>query len=224
MKKVLIFALRRSGGSYVSQILSGGMPILSEPHLPDDGFKSTLTENVKRLFDFQAKAPTYQVVKVCDFEPYFDLLKDRGLGLPDGMRVICLFRHPVRQITSSLFTFRNWEDSWAPREYFWAEIEAYRKHVRLCREINLRFLPKVEFVRYEDTLGDKLPSFLRMVYGDDAVDFEAYAMESSKKHYPLGPKPEGDTWQPSAKVLLKKEGLWIQERLREEMEFLGYAG
>ena len=219
---VLIFALQRSGGSYVSQILSGGKPILSEPALPDDGFISPLTENVRRMFDFQDRASTYQVIKVCRFENYLDMLADRGLSLPDGFTPICLFRHPYTQIASHLYTFHEWEDGWAPRDHFWRAIEDYRSHFRLCEIIKQRF-PGTLYVKYEDTLGDGLLPFLKMIYGENADAFSAQALEAQGFAYKLGPITDGTAWVPRTKKLQKKEECWINEKLGDVMEALGYG-
>lgn len=219
---VIIFSLQRSGGSYVSQILSGGHPILSEPVLPNDGFNTTLTENVERLFHFQESADKYQVIKVCHFGEYLDILKDRGLSLPDSFTPICLFRHPYSQIASRLFKFDSWEDSWTPRERFWEAIEAYRAHFRLCEIIKQRF-PGALYVRYEDTVGEGLLPFLERIYGENAQSFSPHALEAREKNFPLGPSPDGTAWIPSSKKLLKKEEFWIAEKLGDVMEALGYG-
>jgi len=222
MQKVLLFAMQRSGGSYLSQVLSGGRPILSEPPLPDDGFASTLTENIERFLHFQEASKGFQVVKLCRFDNYLEILQERRDTLPEGFLPICLFRHPFTQIASRLFTFDNWEDPWTPRNYFWDAIANYRKHFVLCETIK-KLYPETLYVRYEDTLGENLQTFLSSLYKEDLEQVLEYAAEAQGKNYRLGPAAFGDSWEPSTKELLKKEKYWIWEKLADVMEILQYG-
>lgn len=222
MKKILIFTLTRSGGSYVSQILSKGDPILTEPVLPDDGFISTLTDNVKRLNKFQTNADNYQVIKVINFKDYLDMLKDRSLDIPSTHTPVVLFRHPYTQIASVLFTFHEWDDNWAPRHFFQDAIDDYKQHVKLANRIKKKY-PKTIFVKYEDTIGDGMLPFLDSIYPANSNLFYDYAISVQGLNYKLGPTPDGDAWDPSLKKLTKKEKFWVLEKLSDEIDGLGYG-
>ena len=218
---VLLFALPRSGGSYVSQILSGGGCILSEPELTNDGFTRTETENVRRILEFQEEAKQFQVVKVCDFKNYLERLADRRLGLPEGLTAICLFRHPYAQIASHLFTFCDWADNWAPRENFWTAIRLYKEHVEQCLMLSERY--GARFLKYEDTIGDKALDVLHDIYEAEAANFLDYALRVQHLRFRLGPVSDGATWEPSTYSLVPKEKYWVVDHLKAEMELLGYG-
>ena len=217
IEKVLIFALVRSGGSFVSQTLSAGLPVLTEPPLPADG--ESLTINVQRLLDFHAAS--FQVAKLIRFKEYIDLAEDRRAQPPAASRFF-LFRHPYTQIASYLFTFCDWADNWAPRQSFHFALKAYREHWALFQRASALW-PPVGLLRYEDARGDGLEPFLASVYGKNAVSFLPFAKASARKNFRLGPVPGEGEWAPGAYELTPKEKYWVREALADVMEALGYG-
>lgn len=223
MSKILLFAMQRSGGSYISRVLSGGGMILSEPVLPDDGFLTPEKENIERLLHFQKSAKDYQVVKLCNFKQYLSHLEDRKLSLPDSFLPVCIFRHPFTQIASTLFTFRDWSDNWSAREPFFNAITEYRIHYTTCLKIKAA-RPETIFAKYEDSIGDQLESFIKSILGDKlSPEILDYATAVKEKNFKLGPDSDGSTWSPSEYALTNKEKAWVCDRLGDVMEALEYA-
>lgn len=219
---VIIFTMFRSGGSYLSQVLSAGRPILTEPSLPSDAPGVSLKESMERLQKLHEDAKECQVIKICQFGAYLDLLQDRKISLPEGFAPVCLFRHPFNQIASQLYVFDNWADRWTSHAVFFNAIESYRAHVRLCRLIQQRY-PEAQVLRYEDTLGEGLEATLEKLFGKGAQDALPYAEEVRNRNYKLGPVPEGEEWEPGEYELSKREKVMVAEALEKEMAELGYS-
>lgn len=222
MAKPLIFTLQRTGGSYVTNILSGGMPIMTEPFLPDNGFGSTLTQNMRRLNDFQTQATSYQVVKLVDFVPYLGFLQDQKLTLPTGFVPFCLFRNPYSQVASFLYKFCGWNDRWTDTAVFWKIIENYRAFYDVSLKIKKKF-PKTIFLKYEDSLGAGMADFIKVVYPVNYAAFMANATAVQNLNFTLGPTATGKEFEPADIPLLNKEKFWIYDKLTAAFEGLGYA-
>lgn len=211
---LILFAQTRSGGSFIADALSGGGTILTEPLLPVDAADYLGKENEGRARKFRADCAVASVAKVVDFGFYLDL----GEPLPEGRHFV-LFRHPFAQIASTLFTWHDWADRWCDKSRFWEAIEAWKRHFALAQR--LRHLdPETGVLKYEDALAN-LTAFVRKVRpGQVYLD---HANKVKRNNYKLGPEAEGGEWKPSEYALLEKEKTWIWERLRPEMEALGYA-
>jgi hypothetical protein len=220
--KIVILAQYRSGGSYLSQALSNGAPILSEPYLPDDGFISTKEDNLKRFIEVRNQIMAHGVSKLVRFENFVRMMEEFKVEIPPEVQIICLYRHPYTQIASQLFKFDNWADNWTPRHHFWTAIEEYRKHFELCEHVKVK-IPGVVSLKYEDTIGEGIAGTLDFIYGAEASTYLAYALEVQKTSFPLGPVSDGAPWEPSAYALTEKEKYWVWEKLTDVMEALGYV-
>ena len=221
MPKVIL-AQYRSGGSYLSQALSNGAPILTEPGLPDDGFLNTLTENVKIFLNVVEQIKAHGVTKLSNFKNFVGMFEDRHEKIPPDVQLIFLYRHPYTQIASVLFKFHEWDDNWADRRHFWEAIAAYREHFQLCESIKSK-VPGCLTIRYEDAIGDGLPSVLAQVYGDAAANYLDYALAIQNQNFPLGPRTDGTEWEPSTYELKPKEKYWVAQNLGDVMEALDYG-
>jgi hypothetical protein len=207
---VFLFTLRRSGGNWITHLLSGGKTRLHEPKMPVEYY----SDKDQGTDPISVRDTTAQCVQLTHYREFV-----RRFGLPP--KSFFLFRHPVRQIRSYLWTLEGWPSPYIddPQETVYELIREYKRHVNAFERSGKPML------KYEDAVTDP-HAFIDSVYPAKGHLFYPYADSIQRVDFPLGQEPQG-VWSPSAyhsinADWIRTETNVIERLLSDEMSALGY--